>query len=316
VVASVTIASLFAALQTGRADLPPVNQLFQEARIVFTGNGPINGVSCILDTSSKVASPEALFDLLFRENEVPGFRLQPFTPNGAHTIAELTASRGHVIRKFASYSGSGTIEFETTIFPLDIDARRLSEIDKELQIVDSATRRIGDQRFARRSESLTVRFAVGPMLGMVRGTGVHIDFIEALAVALEFRASMALPSLSGKAMTVRIYKRGSEESGGTGILFNNHVLVTLDGLEALGASVELVCDRVNWHASVSLGGKSVKIDAYSWKCDVAGNSKALSLAPISYGGELLLPLDELAPHLGLSLFRVGDRVDVISPGEN
>lgn len=284
--------------------------------MLYTGNGPINGVSCILDTSSKVASPEALFDLLFRENEIPGFRLHPFTPNGANTIAELSSSRGHVIRKFASYSGSGTIEFETTIFPLDTDASKLFEIDKKLRIVDSATRRIGDQRFVRGSEPLTVRFAVGPMFGIVRGREVPMDFIEALAVALEFRASMALQSLSEKAMKVRIYKRGSKESGRTGILFDNHVLVTLDCLAALGASVELICDRVNWHATVSFGEKSVKIDAYSWECDVAGSSKALSFAPISYGGELLLPIDELAPHLGLSLFRVGDRVDVISRGKN
>jgi hypothetical protein len=313
---SVIIAFLSAGPQTGRADLPPMSQLVQEAGVIYTGNGPINGVSCLFDSASKIASAEALFDLLFRENEVPGFRLHSFSPNGAHTIAELTSSCGRTIRKFASQSGSGTIEFETTIFPLAVDTRLVSGIDKDLQVEDSVMRRIGDQRFVKRSDSLTVRFAVGPMLGVVRGREVSKDFIEALAVALELRASMALPSLSERTMTVRVHKRGSEESGQTGILFKNHVLVTLDCLVALGASIELVCDRVNWHATVSLGEKSVKIDAYSWNCNIEGTSKSLSFPPISYGGELLVPIDEIGPHLGLAVFRVGDRVDVIFPSES
>ncbi|MFA0753879.1 MAG: hypothetical protein IMHGJWDQ_001658 [Candidatus Fervidibacter sp.] len=277
---------------------------------------------------------EDLIALVYGEDEIPGFECKPGPYTAHHTVIclDVGGERQGVglkgiyssIRRMWNLHirNKPRLDIECKIFADEKGARR------ELQAMLSPITSSGFINFREGSYSglplgdicwrnpigNSIFFTIGRVYVLVQVFGpseANGFFAEALSWGIEY-CILQHPKKLGMAKKPMTVLAGNQPvAQGKAVTLAGVTVAPISSLSSAKVSLKTERDKKEWAVTASLNGRRVKVKAFSWEMETEKGKVKLERPVFPYGGELIVPLRQVAEALGIRVQQKGETIALL-----
>jgi hypothetical protein len=322
VLASLLMAWLYLVGQT--ISVPPGTEV-RQGGILARNKGTVRSLGL---------TAQDMLDLIYAEDEIPGFDCVPHPLTGHHTVIDLDIwgdrpGKGQegiysrILRMWNLHTRNPRLDIECWIYSspegpkswfqalLDPRASSASTMFRRgsysgLPLGDACLRLPHANALFFRLGSIGVRAQV---FGPPESDGL---FVEALAWGIEYRIRLHPKRLLGmaqKPVTLLVAKKPVAQ--GRAVSLAGVTVAPISALEAAQVVLETKRTKMEWMVTARRNGQWVKVKAFSWEMETDKGKVKLGRPVFPYKGELIVPLRQVAEALGISVQQKGQTIALL-----
>jgi len=271
---------------------------------------------------------EDMESLIYRIDEIPGFECRPNPFNDLHTIIGLNGNgdkprgwlRSHISRGWTNVIGD-LLKVEVRVYDKPASEyetyhtyRWGTQVLPKLGSFSGLP--LGEECFT--YGQTTIWFRQGRVVSVVslllQGRSPEQTdslFAEALSWGIEY-CILQHPKKLGmakKPMTVLVGNQPVAQ--GKAVALAGVTVAPISSLSSAKVSLKTERDKKEWAVTASLNGRRVKVKAFSWEMETEKGKVKLERPVFPYGGELIVPLRQVAEALGIRVQQKGETIALL-----
>ena len=274
-----------------------------------------------------------MLDLIYAEDEIPGFECVPHPLTGHHTVIglniggdrsgrDLEGVYSHILRMWNLPTRNPRLDIECWVYSspqgpkgwfqalLDPRASSASRMFRHgsysgLPLGEECVRLPHANALFFRLGSIGVRVQI---FGPSESDGW---FAEALAWGIEYRIERHPKRLGMAQRPITVLAANQPVAQGKAVALAGVVVAPLSSLEPTQVTLKAERTKKEWTVMASRNGRWVKARAFSWEMETERRKVKLERPVFPYRGEMIVPLRQVAEALGIKVEQKGQTIALL-----